>query len=137
MGLNYGFNKVRFVSPVKTGSRLRGRFFLRDIQNQGGGKSVSAMDLTIDIEGEDRPAVVGERLAGQFVRSPRIAAADPTPAEKDHDPVRRQSGHCDRGRRRPRSFACAAVRRARRQGWNGRLFGASRKGGGRDQGCRR
>ncbi len=68
MGLNYGFNKVRFVAPVKTGSRLRGRFVLRDMQDQGGGKWLSIMDVTIEIEGEDKPAVVAEWLGIQFTR---------------------------------------------------------------------
>lgn len=68
MGLNYGFNKVRFVAPVKTGSRLRGRFVLRAMQNQGGGKWLSIMDVTIEIEGEDKPAVVAEWLGIQFTR---------------------------------------------------------------------
>lgn len=76
MGLNYGFNKVRFLAPVKTGSRLRGRFFLRDMQNQGGGKWLSTMDVTIEIEGEDKPAVVAEWLAIQFVRQPERVLAD-------------------------------------------------------------
>jgi len=68
MGLNYGFNKVRFIAPVKTGSRLRGRFFLRSMENVSPGKWLSTMDVTIEIEGEEKPAVVAEWLAMQFVK---------------------------------------------------------------------
>jgi acyl dehydratase len=67
MGLNYGFDKVRFVAPVKTGSRLRGRFFLRSMEEKSPGKWVSTMDVTIEIKGEDRPAVVAEWLGMQIV----------------------------------------------------------------------
>jgi len=74
MGLNYGFNKVRFIAPVKTGSRLRGRFFLRDMQDQGGGKWLSTMDVTIEIEGEEKPALVAEWLGMQFVRETALAS---------------------------------------------------------------
>jgi len=68
MGLNYGFNKVRFIAPVKTGSRLRGRFVLRAMENIAPGKWLSTMDVTIEIEGEEKPAVVAEWLAMQFVK---------------------------------------------------------------------
>ncbi len=66
MGLNYGFDKVRFIAPVKTGSRLRGRFFLRDMAEKSPGKWVSTMVVTIEIEGEDEPAVIAERLGMQM-----------------------------------------------------------------------
>lgn len=68
MGLNYGFNKVRFIAPVKTGSRLRGRFFLRSMENVSPGKWLSTMDVTIEIEGEAKPAVVAEWLGMQFAK---------------------------------------------------------------------
>ena len=68
MGLNYGFNKVRFIAPVKTGSRLRGRFFLRSMENVSPGKWLSTMDVTIEIEGEEKPAVVAEWLGMQFAK---------------------------------------------------------------------
>jgi len=66
MGLNYGFDKVRFLAPVKTGSRVRGRFFLRAMDERGPGKWVSTMDVTIEIEGEAQPAAVAEWLCMQI-----------------------------------------------------------------------
>lgn len=66
MGLNYGFDKVRFIAPVKTGSRLRGRFFLRSMEEKKPGQWVSLFDVTIEIEGEEKPALVAEWLSMQF-----------------------------------------------------------------------
>jgi acyl dehydratase len=66
MGLNYGFNKVRFIAPVKTGSRVRGRFFLRSMVEKSPKQWVSTFDVTIEIEGEDKPALVAEWLGMQF-----------------------------------------------------------------------
>ena len=66
-GLNYGFDKVRFIAPVKTGSRLRGRFVLRSMDEKSPGRWVSVMDVTIEIEGEERPAAVAEWLGMQIV----------------------------------------------------------------------
>jgi acyl dehydratase len=66
MGLNYGFNKVRFMAPVKTGSRIRGRFFLKSMEERAPGQWLSTMDVTIEIEGEKKPALVAEWLGMQF-----------------------------------------------------------------------
>lgn len=67
MGLNYGFDKVRFMAPVKTGSRLRGKFILRSMEERTPGRWVSTMDVTIEIEGEEKPALVAEWLGMQIV----------------------------------------------------------------------
>ena len=67
MGLNYGFDKVRFVAPVKTGSRIRGRFHLRSMEERNPGQWVSTMDVIIEIEGESKPALVAEWLGMQLV----------------------------------------------------------------------
>lgn len=67
MGLNYGFDKVRFVAPVKTGSRIRGRFHLRSMEERNPGQWVSIMDVIIEIEGESKPALVAEWLGMQLV----------------------------------------------------------------------
>lgn len=66
MGLNYGFDKVRFIAPVKTGSRLRGRFFLKSMEEKKPGQWVSTFDVTIEIEGEEKPALIAEWLGMQF-----------------------------------------------------------------------
>ena len=61
MGVNYGFDKVRFVSPVKVGSNIRVRSFLANIELKGDSVQVTRT-MTIEIEGEDRPALVAEWL---------------------------------------------------------------------------
>lgn len=66
MGLNYGFNKVRFIAPVKTGSRIRGRFVLKSMEQRAPGQWLSSMDVTIEIEGDAKPALIAEWLGMQF-----------------------------------------------------------------------
>jgi acyl dehydratase len=61
--LNYGFNKVRLPAVVPVGSRLRGVFRLKSVEDRGGGKLLSTYDAVIEIEGEERPALVAEWLA--------------------------------------------------------------------------
>ena len=60
-GINVGFNKVRFTGPVTAGSRVRGRFVLRDIQPSQGGAQL-AWDVTVQCEGVDKPVLVAEWL---------------------------------------------------------------------------
>ncbi len=66
MGLNYGFDKVRFIAPVRTGSRVRGRFFLRAMDEKKPGQWIFTFDVTIEIEGEEKPALIAEWLGMQF-----------------------------------------------------------------------
>ncbi|MBO9449710.1 MaoC family dehydratase [Tropicibacter sp. R16_0] len=63
MGINYGFNKIRFLAPVKSGSRLRGRFVLRDIKKRSATEIQRETGLSIEIEGSDTPALVAEWLS--------------------------------------------------------------------------
>ncbi|MGV0908407.1 MaoC family dehydratase [Martelella sp. FOR1707] len=62
MSVNYGFNSVRMVSPVKAGSRIRGRFVLKDLVARKPGQWQLTLDVAIDIEHEDKPALVCEWL---------------------------------------------------------------------------
>ncbi|WP_337268202.1 MaoC family dehydratase [Oryzifoliimicrobium ureilyticus] len=57
MGINYGFDRVRFMSPVKAGSRIRGRFVLADARFRGAGMLMTTYDVTIEIENERKPAL--------------------------------------------------------------------------------
>jgi acyl dehydratase len=59
MGVNYGFEKVRFVSPVKVGSRIRARAVLSSVELKEPWIQ-STRTMTIEIEGEDKPAVVAD-----------------------------------------------------------------------------
>lgn len=60
--VNYGFDKVRFIAPVKVGARVRGRFALLERENAGPGRLLSRMMCTVEIEGEDKPALIAEWL---------------------------------------------------------------------------
>jgi acyl dehydratase len=59
MGINYGFNKVRFVSPVKVGARIRARGVTANVELKGNMVEVTR-SFTIEIEGEEKPAVVAD-----------------------------------------------------------------------------
>ena len=67
MGMNYGINKLRFVSPVKSGARVRGRFKLKSLEDQGGGRFLSTTEVTVEVEGQEKPSVVLEWLGLTFV----------------------------------------------------------------------
>lgn len=67
MGVNYGFDKLRFLAPVPAGSRVRGRFKLLSAEDKGGGRWLIKHELTIEIEGGDKPALIAEWLAMQMV----------------------------------------------------------------------
>jgi acyl dehydratase len=60
MGVNYGLNRVRFLAPVKSGSRIRGHFKLADVTERAKGVVQSTYDVTVEIEGEDKPALQAE-----------------------------------------------------------------------------
>ena len=59
MGINYGFNKVRFVNPVKVGSRIRARGVTTNAELKGNAIDVTRT-FTVEIEGEAKPALVAE-----------------------------------------------------------------------------
>ncbi|MEQ3696227.1 MAG: MaoC family dehydratase [Pseudomonadales bacterium] len=69
MGLNYGFEKVRFLSPVKVGSRVRGRTVLADVVEKRPGQFLYTWDVTVEIEGEERPALKAEWLTMTIVET--------------------------------------------------------------------
>jgi acyl dehydratase len=62
MGINYGMNKLRFLMPVRAGSRLRGRFTLQAVKARSATDLLRTNTLTIEIEGNDTPALVAEWL---------------------------------------------------------------------------
>ncbi len=62
MGINYGMNKLRFLKPVVAGSRLRGRFTLQKVTPKGPTGMLRENLLTIEIEGEETPALIAEWL---------------------------------------------------------------------------
>jgi acyl dehydratase len=60
---NYGLDKVRFLTPVKSGSRVRARATLTDVTEQAGGRKLLKVTNSIEIEGEPKPALIAETLA--------------------------------------------------------------------------
>lgn len=67
IGINYGFDKLRFLAPVPAGSKVRGRFKLLSAEDKGGGRWLIKHELTVEIEGSDKPALIAEWLAMQIV----------------------------------------------------------------------
>jgi acyl dehydratase len=67
MGVNYGFDKLRFLAPVPAGSKIRGRFKLLSAEDKGGGRWLLKHELTVEIEGGDKPALIAEWLGMQVV----------------------------------------------------------------------
>lgn len=67
MGVNYGFDKLRFLAPVPAGSKVRGRFRLLSAEDKGGGRWLLKHELTVEIEGGDKPALIAEWLGMQMV----------------------------------------------------------------------
>ncbi|MBR0788679.1 MaoC family dehydratase [Bradyrhizobium manausense] len=62
MGVNYGFDKLRFISPVRSGKRVRGRFVLAEARLRKPNEFQTRTNVTVEIEGEDKPALVAEWL---------------------------------------------------------------------------
>ena len=67
MGVNYGGNKVRFLAPVRSGKRVRGHFKLLELVEKRPGQWQETMETTIEIEGEDKPALIAEWISQFFV----------------------------------------------------------------------
>lgn len=66
MSVNYGFNKVRFLSPVKSGKRIRGQFKLTELAEKRPGQWQQTVEATIEIEGEEKPALMAEWIFQHF-----------------------------------------------------------------------
>ena len=63
MLLNYGFDKVRFITPVRVGSRIRARGTLGEVTERKPGQILVRIDVTVEIENEEKPALVAEWLS--------------------------------------------------------------------------
>ena len=60
MGVNYGFERVRFIAPVKAGKRVRGRFVLKSAEERKPRQWEFHHEVTVEIEGEEKPALTAE-----------------------------------------------------------------------------
>jgi acyl dehydratase len=63
VNLNYGFDRLRLIAPVRVNSRIRGRFILGEERADGGDRKIRKVLATVEIEGEERPALVAEWLS--------------------------------------------------------------------------
>ncbi len=67
MGVNYGGNRVRFLTPVRSGKRVRGHFKLLDLTEKRPGQWQQTTEFTVEIEGEEKPALIAEWISQIFV----------------------------------------------------------------------
>jgi acyl dehydratase len=68
MGLNYGFDKVRFLAPVKVDSRVRAKAVLLDVVEKKPGQFLIKQQVSIEIEGEPKPALIAEWLTMAIIK---------------------------------------------------------------------
>jgi len=67
MAVNYGLDRVRFIAPVRSGKRIRGRFTLDSIEEKAPGQLLLRHTVTVEIEGVDKPALTAQWLGLLFV----------------------------------------------------------------------
>lgn len=67
MGVNYGFDKLRMVSPVKAGSKIRGRFVLKALDAKSPKQFQTTYSVSVEVEGSDKPALVADWVALAFL----------------------------------------------------------------------
>ena len=67
MGMNYGFDRVRITNVVRAGDRIRGRMALKDLVERQPGQWLMTLAVTVEVEGQSKPAVVADWLGLQFV----------------------------------------------------------------------
>ena len=67
MAINYGLDRVRFLAPVLAGSRVRGRFRLDSVEEKAPGQVLMRHTVTVEIEGEAKPALTAEWLGLMFL----------------------------------------------------------------------
>ncbi|MDA8708563.1 MaoC family dehydratase [Hellea sp.] len=66
MGVNYGFEKVRFLAPVPSGSKVRGQFTLKEATEKKPGQFLLTYEVSVEIDGQEKPALIADWLAMQF-----------------------------------------------------------------------
>jgi acyl dehydratase len=68
MVVNYGANRIRFLAPVRSGKRVRGRFKLLSFDEKRPGQWQQTTEVTMEIEGEPKPALIAEWISQIFVQ---------------------------------------------------------------------
>jgi acyl dehydratase len=67
MAVNYGFDKIRFMAPVRSGKRIRGRFTLSRVEEKRAGQWEFLHLVSVEIEGEEKPALVADWIGLIFI----------------------------------------------------------------------
>ena len=67
MAMNYGYDKIRFISPVPVDSKCRYNSSLLEVTEKGGGRWLMKFGIELEIEGQEKPGFVAENLAMIFV----------------------------------------------------------------------
>lgn len=67
MAVNYGLNRVRFLSPVRTGARIRNRAVLKEVSKRGFRKVLLCTENTVEVEEQDKPCLVAEFLVLLYI----------------------------------------------------------------------
>jgi acyl dehydratase len=67
MAVNYGFDRIRFLAPVRSGKRVRGRFTLDSVEEKAPGQLLIRHKVTVEIDGEAKPALTAEWLSLMYV----------------------------------------------------------------------
>ncbi|PID40809.1 MAG: nodulation protein NodN [Rhodobacterales bacterium] len=66
MGVNYGFDKIRFLSPVPAGARIRGVFTVQSVDDSKPGEITIVNGVTVEIEGNNKPALIAEWIGRRY-----------------------------------------------------------------------
>lgn len=74
MGINYGFDQIRFAAPVKSGSRVRARFKLADVNIRPSGYVQTSYDVVMEIEGMAKPAFTARWLTISVIENLETAS---------------------------------------------------------------
>lgn len=68
MGVNYGLDKVRFINPIRVGSRVRARAKILSIEEKSPGQFLMRNEVTLEIDGEEKPALIAHWLGMQIIK---------------------------------------------------------------------
>ena len=96
MGVNYGFEKVRFISPVKVGSRIRCSSVLAAVELKDPNTLQTTRTMTVEIEGEAKPALVADWISRLDLRLSRARELSPSSRVRRGSASSRISTRCSR-----------------------------------------
>ena len=77
MSVNYGFDRVRLMAPVPAGSPIRARFVLKEVVDRGPKEIMAKTEVTVEIEGAEKPALPTARSRSSYANRARLPAWSP------------------------------------------------------------